>query len=123
MESSITTPDYDKLVLTVTTNDYVEMLNAIVQARLFNENLKKSCEDSPKPNEITREIIENCEKRLKALDTLLNNIKEKYLEYYASIYWSKLFKDFYIKLKQKGIKKWDILMQIITIVQTTTTMQ
>lgn len=80
------TPDYVKVELAITTDDYVEMLNAIVEARLFNENLKKSCESSPKPNEISLEIIEKCEKRLETLDTLLNTIKEKYLEYYASIY-------------------------------------
>lgn len=94
MESSIATPDYVKLVLTITTDDYVEMLNAIVEAKCFNENLKKSCEDSLKKscesslkaNAITTEIKEKCERRLETLDTLLKTVNKKYLEYFASIY-------------------------------------
>lgn len=61
--------------LPLTTQEFLDILTAILEAKEFNSHLKSVCESMN-----NTELATKSQKRLKELEILLNSLKEYYLE-------------------------------------------
>lgn len=61
--------------LPLTTQEFLDILTAILEAKEFNSHLKSVCESMN-----NTELAAKSQKRLKELEILLNSLKEYYLE-------------------------------------------
>lgn len=71
--------------LPITTQEFTEILSAISEAKIFNEDMEKSCKSVKNPSALTLEILEKSQNRIKKLENLTETLKDRYLEYFVSV--------------------------------------
>lgn len=71
--------------LPITTQEFTEILSAIAEAKVFNEDMEKSCKSVKNPSALTLEILEKSQNRIKKLENLTDVLKDRYLGHFASV--------------------------------------